>query len=115
MSVLPLTASVIQALRTDFRQGSWSATTQQFFQQLFDRVGGASALTNAELTAALAQQQAALDTAEAEIEVLEMALASLQAEVESLVGVQEFGVAPLGSELPDVLSAVVAARAPARR
>lgn len=49
MSILALTPTVLQTLRADLHSGQWSPTTQQFFQQLFVRVGGATAPTILEL------------------------------------------------------------------
>ena len=80
MSVLPLTPSVIQALRTDFRQGTWSATTQQFFQQLFLRVGGATSETNADLSAALTLLQGTVLTLQAAVDALEGTVTGISAD-----------------------------------
>ncbi len=49
MSLFALTPMVLQTLQADLRSGQWTPPTQQFFQQLFLRIGGASAPTNLEL------------------------------------------------------------------
>lgn len=49
MSIFALTPSIIRTLQQDFRSGQWGPGTQQFFQQLFDRLGGASAPTITEI------------------------------------------------------------------
>jgi hypothetical protein len=107
MSLLPLTPVVIQALRTDFRQGTWSSITQRFFQQLFDRVGGSSAPTNADLTAEIDGVEALVTAQQAEIVALESLTQAQQDEIDALAAVTQAQQAEI-----DALEAALAALSP---
>lgn len=55
MSIFALTPSIIRTLQQDFRSGQWGSGTQQFFQQLLDRLGGTSAPTINEIVNVVAE------------------------------------------------------------
>jgi hypothetical protein len=108
MSLLPLTPTIIQVMRTDFRQGTWSPTTQAFFQQLFDRVGGPIALTNLELAGLFATLEGFAATNAAHFALIDTAIAALQALESGSAGHSRY-VAPLAVlRLLDTQSLVVA-------
>jgi hypothetical protein len=75
--VVPLTPSVIQGLRTDFRQGTWSASTQQFFNALV-RNGNSNTASSTDQAQQIALLGSAVLLLQAQVAVLEAQLEEMR-------------------------------------
>jgi hypothetical protein len=80
VSIVQLTPSIIQGLRNDFRQGTWSSSTQQFFNSLVT-TGNTNTSSSDDQTQQIRVLAAAVVTLQEAVNILEVQVSGLSTDV----------------------------------